>query len=118
MLFLNTLLKPKQLNNYMNSISLLFRVLFLSMISFLLINTLYSQEQRLEFNAGFGPALDAIHAGFNFKVTRKVSFGLSFGTIPDKLDFNNHVKVGFETKYNFGQSKTIKRRSFLLLITR
>jgi len=88
---------------------------YLSNLSFLIIyfsipSLLFSQEQRLEFNIGFGPTLDAFHAGINFKIVRAVDVGLSIGVIPDKFDFNEHVNIGFEGKYNFGESKTIKRR--------
>jgi len=94
----------------MNTISSFFQLFFVVIICFSITAPLFSQAQRLEFNIGSGPSLDAIHGGFNFKFSRKVEFGLSLGTIPDKFDFNNHVKIGFETKYNFGESKTIKRR--------
>jgi len=87
-------------------IRLLFLILFYSSITSLL----FSQEKRLEFNIGFAPPLDAIHVGGNFKITRELDFGLSIGTIPEKLDFNNHVNIGIETKYKFGESRTVKER--------
>lgn len=71
---------------------------------------LFSQEKKLEFNLGFGPTLDAIHLGGNFKITRKFDFGLSIGTIPNRFDFNDHINIGFETKYKFKESRTIKHR--------
>jgi len=78
----------------MNTISSFFQLFFVVIICFSITAPLFSQANFLE----------------KWKFSRKVEFGLSLGTIPEKFDFNNHVKIGFETKYNFGESKTIKRR--------
>ena len=70
----------------------------------------YSQEQRFEFNVGFGPFLDAVHTGINFQIGNKFDVGINVGSIPNKWDFGKHINTGGEIKYKFGQSKYIKAR--------
>lgn len=74
------------------------------------VNALQAQEKRLEFNLGFGPALDAIHTGINFQIKHEIDIGFSVGTIPNGFDLNDHINIGFESKYKFGDSPTFKTR--------
>jgi len=67
----------------------------------------YAQEQRLEFNVGIGPPLDAFHLGINLQLSRNMDIGFSGGSIPyDYL--GSHINIGVESKYKFGESKTLK----------
>jgi len=84
---------------------------FILFLTFIFINSpLQAQGKRLEFNLGFGPVLDVVHAGLNFKIIHEVDVGFSLGTIPNKLDFNDHINIGFEGKYKFGDSPIFKTR--------
>jgi hypothetical protein len=86
--------------------SILVLLIFYNTIS----TSLLAQEKRLEFNIGSGPPLDALHAGINFRITTQFDVGAHIGILPDGLDFNNHTNIGFETKYKFGESRTIRER--------
>lgn len=77
---------------------------------FISLHQSQAQEKRLEFNLGFGPILDAVHAGINFQIKHELDIGFSVGTIPNKFDFDDHINVGFESKYKFGDSPTFKTR--------
>ena len=76
-------------------------------LTFLLTFNLEAQEQRLEFNAGIGPPLDVFHLGINLQLNQKLDIGFSGGSIAID-DLGNHINIGVESKYKFGESKTLK----------
>lgn len=71
---------------------------------------LQAQEQRLEFNIGIGPPLNAFHAGINLHLGHKLDIGFSAGAIPYDVKLSSHSSIGVESKYKFGESKYLKSR--------
>ena len=52
-----------------------------------------------------------MHVGTNFRISRKLDVGLSIGSIPDGgFDLNNHVNLGFEAKFKFGETRKVKEK--------